>query len=275
LVVLTIEIEGQTMGTPIAQVDAFTDQAYCGNPAGVCILSEARPEDWMQKVAMEMNASETAFLFPEKDGYRLRWFTPAVEIPLCGHATLASAHVLWEDRHMSPETEARFYTKSGLLTARKRGDEIEMDFPSHPASPCDPPPNLQAALGLKPVETLRNEHKLLAVFDRESDVRNLKPDITAVRRVPVQGIIVTAKSGSAGYDFVSRFFAPNAGVDEDPVTGSAHSCLAPYWCQRLGRQELVGYQASARGGTVRVKMAGDRVLISGKAITTLKGELLV
>jgi len=263
------------MGTPIVQVDAFTDRAFGGNPAGVCILSEARSEDWMQKVAMEMNASETAFLYPEKDGYRLRWFTPAVEIPLCGHATLASAHVLWECRHLSPEKDARFYTKSGLLIACKRGDEIEMDFPSQPASPCDAPPNLQAALGLKPVETQRNELKLLAVFDRENDVCNLKPDITAVRKVPVQGIIVTAKSETAGYDFVSRFFAPNAGVDEDPVTGSAHCCLAPYWCQRLGRQELLGYQASARGGMVRVKMAGDRVLMSGKAITTLRGEMLV
>jgi PhzF family phenazine biosynthesis protein len=263
------------MGTLIAQVDAFTDRAFAGNPAGVCILSEARHEDWMQKVAMEMNVSETAFLYPEKDGYRLRWFTPAVEVPICGHATLASAHVLWEGKYLSPEKDARFYTKSGLLTARKRGAEIELDFPSLAASPCEMPPNLQVALGLRPVETLRNEMRFLAVFDRERDVRDLKPDMAGVRKIPVQGIIVTAKAESPGYDFVSRFFAPNAGVDEDPVTGSAHSCLAPYWCQRLGRQELMGYQASARGGMVRVKMAGDRVLMSGKAITILKGEMLI
>jgi PhzF family phenazine biosynthesis protein len=229
----------------------------------------------MQKVAMELKASETAFLHAEKDGYRLRWFTPAVEVPICGHATLASAHVLWEGRYLSPENDARFYTKSGLLTARKRGAEVELDFPALPASPCDAPPNLQAALGLKPSETLRNEMRILAVFDREKDVRDLKPDIAGIRKIPLQGIIVTAKSDSEGYDFVSRFFAPNAGVDEDPVTGSAHCCLAPYWCQRLGRQELMGYQASARGGMVRVKMAGNRVLMSGKAITTLRGELLV
>lgn len=263
------------MGTPIVQVDAFTDRAFSGNPAGVCILSGPRNDDWMQKVAMEMNASETAFLYPEQDGYRLRWFTPTVEVPICGHATLASAHVLWEGRYLSPEKDARFYTKSGLLSARKRGDEIEMDFPALPASPCETPSTLASALGLKPATTLRNELRLLAVFDHEREVRDLKPDIAGVRKIPVQGIIVTAKSETGGYDFVSRFFAPNAGVDEDPVTGSAHSCLAPYWCQRLGRPELTGYQASARGGTVRVKMAGDRVLMSGKAITTLRGEILV
>jgi PhzF family phenazine biosynthesis protein len=263
------------VGTPILQVDAFTDRAFGGNPAGVCILPEARSEDWMQKVAMEMNVSETAFLYPEKDGYRLRWFTPAVEVPICGHATLASAHVLWEGKYLSPEKDARFYTKSGLLRARKRGDEIELDFPSLAASPSDAPPSLAPALGLKPAETLRNEMRFLAVFDREKEVRDLKPDIAAIRKIPVQGIIVTAKSESPGHDFVSRFFAPNAGVDEDPVTGSAHCCLAPYWCQRLGRQELLGYQASARGGMVRVKMDGYRVLMSGKAVTTLRGEMLV
>jgi predicted PhzF superfamily epimerase YddE/YHI9 len=228
----------------------------------------------MQKVAMEMNVSETAFLYPEKDGYSLRWFTPLVEVPICGHATLASAHVLWESRRLSPEKDARFYTKSGLLTACKRGDEIELDFPSLPATLCDPPPTLHSALGLKPAETLRNERRYLVVYDREKEVRDLKPDIAGVRKIPVQGIIVTAKSETAGYDFVSRFFAPNAGVDEDPVTGSAHCTLAPYWCQRLKREELMGYQTSARGGMVRVKMAGDRVLMSGKAVTTIKGELL-
>jgi PhzF family phenazine biosynthesis protein len=263
------------MPTAIVQVDAFTDRAFAGNPAAVCVLPGPRDERWMQDIAREMNLSETAFLHPENDGYRLRWFTPAVEVPLCGHATLASAHVLWQDRHLPENHQARFYTRSGLLQATRLAEEIQLDFPAQPASPCPVPAHLAEALGTVPIDVLRNEHKLLAVLDSEASLRRLKPDIGLVRKIPAQGIIVTSRATTAGYDFVSRFFAPNAGVDEDPVTGSAHCCLAPYWCRQLGRHELVGYQASARGGTVRVRLEGDRVFLSGRAVTVLRAELLV
>jgi predicted PhzF superfamily epimerase YddE/YHI9 len=261
---------------PIVQVDAFTDRRFSGNPAAVCLLPEARHDTWMQQVAREMNLSETAFLLPENDGFRLRWFTPTVEVELCGHATLASAHVLWEDGHLAPERPARFHTLSGTLTARRLDGWIEMDFPATPATAADPPFALAEALGAEPAWVGRNRFDLLVELASEAEVRELQPDPTQLRRIPARGVIVTARADARGGEphFVSRFFAPAVGVDEDPVTGSAHCCLGPYWAERLGLPQVVGYQASARGGVVRVRPEGDRVALAGQAVTVLRGVLL-
>ena len=262
------------MPQPITQVDSFTDRPFAGNPAAVCILPGPAEEAWMRAVAREMNLSETAFLHPEADGYRLRWFTPAVEVALCGHATLASAHVLWEEGHLAPDAEARFHTRSGLLTAQRRGAWIELDFPARPESPADPPPGLAEALGTEPRYVGRNVDDYFVEVDSEATLRGLAPDHGALRRLPVRGIIVTSRAATPEYDFVSRFFAPGSGIDEDPVTGSAHCCLGPFWGARLGKTELVGYQASARGGVVRVRIRGERVILGGQAVTVLRGELV-
>jgi PhzF family phenazine biosynthesis protein len=258
----------------ITQVDAFTNRPFAGNPAAVCILSAAAEPQWMQNVAREMNLAETAFLVRRQDGYDLRWFTPAVEVDLCGHATLASAHVLWEDGHLPERTQARFYTKSGLLTADRRDAWIELDFPATPASPAPPPQGLLAALGVEPRFIGRSRFDYLVEVEDESTVKKLEPDLTALSRVAARGVIVTSKANAgAAYDFVSRFFAPQSGVPEDPVTGSAHCALAPYWCEKIGKTSLTGYQASARGGTVRVRLDGQRVRLGGQAVTVLRGEL--
>ncbi len=262
------------MGFPIFQVDAFTDKAFSGNPAAVCILSEPKEARWMQDVAREMNLSETAFLRRVDDGFELRWFTPTVEVDLCGHATLASAHVLWEAGYLKSAQPARFHTRSGLLTAERRGKWIEMDFPAEPEQPTTPPDELIEALGGAPVYVGRNRFDYLVELATEEAVRELQPDFSALRKVSTRGVIVTARAASPGYDFVSRFFAPQVGVDEDPVTGSAHCCLGPYWGSRLGKEELTGYQASARGGIVRVQLTGERVILGGQAVTVLRGELL-
>jgi len=263
------------MPQPIIQVDAFADRAFTGNPAAVCILPAPRDEGWMRSVAAEMNLSETAFLHAEEDGWRLRWFTPEVEVDLCGHATLATAHVLWEDGHLPADEVARFQTRSGLLTARRAGEWIELDFPAKPILDAPAPEGLAAALGLEPVYVGRSHFDVLVEVASEAEVRALKPDLGRLAAVEARGVIVTARAdGGAGYDFVSRFFAPRVGVAEDPVTGSAHCVLAPYWAATLGRDELVGYQASRRGGTVRVRAAGDRVQLGGRAITVLRGELV-
>ncbi len=261
------------MPTRITQVDAFTSRPFAGNPAAVCILQRPAGEQWMRDVAREMNLSETAFLVPESDGYRLRWFTPAVEVDLCGHATLASAHVLWEGGHLSAAAQARFHTRSGLLLAGRRGDWIELDFPAKPEQPSDAPPGLAAALGAEPRYVGRNAFDYIVELDSERAVRGLQPDYAALARVPARGIIVTSRSEARDYDFVSRFFAPAVGVPEDPVTGSAHCCLGPFWAARLGKKEMTAYQASARGGVVRVRVAGDRVYLGGQAVTVLRGEL--
>jgi PhzF family phenazine biosynthesis protein len=263
------------MGLPIVQVDAFTDRPFAGNPAAVCMLPAPADPRWMQDVAREMNLSETAFLVRQRDGFDLRWFTPAVEVDLCGHATLASAHVLWQDGHLPPETQARFHTRSGVLTADRRGgsDWIELDFPATRAEPAAPPAGLTAAVGVTPRFVGRNRFDYLLEVDGEDVVRGLKPDFGALARVDARGVIVTSRAAAAAYDFVSRFFAPRAGVNEDPVTGSAHCALAPYWTAQLGRPDLVGYQASARGGTVRVRLQDDRVILSGQAVTVLRGDL--
>jgi PhzF family phenazine biosynthesis protein len=262
------------MGTKIYQVDAFTDKPFGGNPAAVCILPEPRDAAWMQKVAREMNLSETAFLHRQEDGFDLRWFTPAVEVDLCGHATLASAHVLWETGLLTPSEEARFHTRSGLLEARRREGEIEMDFPATPAEPVKAPLALSEALGVIATYIGMSVFDYLVEVDSENTLRKMQPDFQKLKEFPVRGVIVTSKAASVAYDFVSRFFAPAAGVDEDPVTGSAHCCLAPYWSERLGKERMVAYQASERGGAVRVRVAGDRVLLGGKAVTVLRGEII-
>lgn len=261
------------MGIPLVQVDAFTDKPYGGNPAAVCVLSETQPDDWMQRVAQEMNLSETAFLLPEGDGFRLRWFTPTVEVDLCGHATLASAHTLWSEGHLAPEQEARFYTRSGLLTAQRQGAWIELNFPSNPSQPIATPEGLAAALGQSPVAVVENSLGYLVELETAETVRDLQPDFLALGKFPVHGIIVTSR-GEPPYDFVSRFFAPAIGINEDPVTGAAHCCLSPYWRDRLGKTSFLAYQASARGGVLQVEDRGDRVVLRGQAVTVLRGELL-
>lgn len=262
------------MGQPIVQVDAFTDRPFAGNPAAVCILPGPKSEHWMQQVAREMNLSETAFLVRQDDGYHLRWFTPAVEVDLCGHATLASAHVLWEAGHLEPGEPARFYTRSGLLTAERKGHLIELNFPATPAVPMTAPSDLTAALGIVPVYVGKNRFDYLVEVESEEIVRSMRPDFGQLREFGVRGVIVTSRSSTPGYDFVSRFFAPGAGIDEDPVTGSAHCCLGPFWSSRLGKDAFVAYQASERGGVVHVRVAGERVYLGGQAVTVLRGELV-
>lgn len=271
------------MAIPLIQVDAFSSKPFAGNPAAVCLLEGPRDERWMQHVAREMNLSETAFLVPRADGHDLRWFTPAVEVDLCGHATLASAHVLWEIGRIAPDRPARFHTKSGLLVCARKGAWIEMDFPCHPPVEAAPPAGLVEALGAHPRFVGRSRFDWFVEVESEEEVRSLTPDFGRLRQVEARGIIVTSRAtssgrssspGSGGFDFVSRFFAPRSGIDEDPVTGSAHCCLAPYWAERLGEEALVGWQASARGGEVRVRVAGERVVLSGQAVTVLRGELV-
>jgi predicted PhzF superfamily epimerase YddE/YHI9 len=261
------------MPTPITQVDAFTSVPFAGNPAAVCILPSPRPDAWMQNVAREMNLSETAFLDPRDGGYNLRWFTPAAEVDLCGHATLASAHVLWEEQHLPADQTARFHTRSGWLSAARRGEWIEMDFPATPDQPDAIPLELADGLRVMPKYVGRSKFDFIAELESEDAVRKLQPDFAVLRLLDCRGIIVTSRASTAGYDVVSRFFGPAVGIDEDPVTGSAHSCLGPFWSTRLGKSEFVAYQASARGGVIRVRMNGDRVLLSGQAVTVLRGEL--
>jgi len=254
------------------QIDAFTSEAFRGNPAAVCLLDRERDASWMQNVAAEMNLSETAFLLPANDGYSLRWFTPEVEVALCGHATLASAHALWEEHGL---ISARFYTKSGVLTAERHGDLIELDFPATREERADAPDGLLESLGVSDaVYVGKNKFDYLVEVASEDIVRKLDPDHAQLRRIPVRGVIVTSRATMDGADFVSRFFAPGSGVAEDPVTGSAHCCLTPYWSAKLGKETMTAYQASPRGGFVYVQLAGDRVKLRGHAVTVLRGELL-
>lgn len=261
------------MGEIIIQIDAFTDRPFRGNPAAVCVLSRHRDDTWMQNVAREMNLSETAFLEKREDGFNLRWFTPTVEVELCGHATLASAHALWEIGYLNPKEQARFFTKSGLLTAALIDDWIEMNFPVEPETAASAPPDLSSALGVGFTYVGKNRFDYLVEIDSEESIRRINPDFSLLATIPMRGVIVTSPSNSTEYDFVSRFFAPQVGVNEDPVTGSAHCCLGPYWGARLGKHETVGYQASSRGGIVRVRMDKDRVYLGGQAVTVLRGEL--
>ncbi len=262
------------MTQEIFQVDAFANRPFTGNPAAVCILPEARSETWMQQLALEMNLSETAFLRPRDDGWDLRWFTPTIEVDLCGHATLASSHVLWETGRLGPNEKALFHTRSGLLTAQRADGGIEIDLPADPASPAEAPPGLAEALGTSPAFVNRSHADYLVELDSEREVRGLEPDLQWIRTIPVEGFIVTSRATTAGLDFVSRYFAPACGIDEDPVTGAAHCVLGPYWSKKLGLSGLTGFQASRRGGQVGVQVAGERVVLLGKAVTVLRGELL-
>ncbi|HEV7919255.1 MAG TPA: PhzF family phenazine biosynthesis protein [Thermoanaerobaculia bacterium] len=258
----------------LLQIDAFAEEAFRGNPAAVCILDREPDATWMQNVAAEMNLAETAFLLPQGDAWSLRWFTPIVEVDLCGHATLASAHALWQEGILPASEMARFQTRSGLLTAERRDDLIELDFPVKTSLPVEPPPELLRALGInEPRWVGRNEWDYLIEVASDEELRALQPDHATLRKLPVRGVIVTSRS--ADYDFVSRFFAPGSGIDEDPVTGSAHCALAPFWAERLGKTELVAYQASPRGGVIRIRLLDNRVKLGGRAVTVLRGELMV
>jgi PhzF family phenazine biosynthesis protein len=261
------------MSQRIFQVDAFSDRQFAGNPAAVCIMDGPADETWMQQIAAEMNLSETAFLYSDGDGYQLRWFTPTVEVELCGHATLASAHVLWDEKHLRPDQQARFFTKSGLLTADKAGDMIEMNFPAQPIAPCDSPPELHRALGVEAVFVGKSQFDYLVEVDSEEAVRNCRPDFVSLGQLS-RGTIITSRAEEDKYDFISRFFAPAVGINEDPVTGAAHCQLGPYWSAKMKKLNLVAYQASARGGEVRIRIEGDRVILGGKAVTVMYGELI-
>ncbi len=263
------------MGMPIFQVDAFTDRAFAGNPAAVCLPSPDVADRWLREVGAEMNLAETAFLWPDGDSYNLRWFTPTVEVDLCGHATLAAAHVLWETGRLDAAATARFNTRSGLLTARRVSNKIELDFPAERDTEGECPVGLREALGADVRYTGQNRFDLITEVQDAGTLRNLHPDFRRLREISVRGVIVTCRSDLPDYSFISRFFAPAAGIDEDPVTGSAHCCLGPFWQLRLGRSEMSGYQASRRGGVVGVRMEGESVVLSGQAVTVLKGELMV
>lgn len=254
-------------------VDAFTAEPFRGNPAAVVLLEQARADEWMQAFAADMNLSETAFVQPRDQGFGLRWFTPAVEVDLCGHATLASAHVLWEQGIAAHAEPIDFYTRSGVLKAARRDERIELDFPSKPSEAVTPPEGLCHALGAPAKYVGRNQFDYLIELESEIAVRGLKPDLAGLRRIKGRGFIVTARSEDSRYDFISRFFAPGVGVDEDPVTGSAHCSLAPFWAERLGKSEMLGYQASRRGGEVGVRLAGSRVFLLGRAVTLVRGQV--
>lgn len=255
------------------QVDAFANRPFTGNPAAICWLEKAAAPAWMQALAAEMNLSETAFVRRLENAYELRWFTPTVEVDLCGHATLAAAHALWS-AGIAPPEPLRFQTRSGLLACTRAGDFIELDFPATPASPIAAPELLIEALGVEPALVGKSKFYTLVVVDSPEVVRTLRPDFRKLGELPTLGVIVTAPSDDAKFDFISRFFAPALGVDEDSVCGSAHCCLAPYWGKRLGKTSLMAYQASARGGVLRLRLNGDRVVLGGQAVTVWQGELL-
>lgn len=262
------------MTIPIYHVDAFAEKPFEGNPAAVCLLREERPADWMQSVAAEMNLSDTAFVRQLDKGYELRWFTPTIEIELCGHATLASAHVMWSEGMAGRGEPVRFHTKSGVLTCHQTGEIIELNFPATPPTETALDSRLLHALHVQPTFACKSKFDNFLVVESEKILRALKPDFQTLRSIPgIRGVIVTSTSQDPRYDFVSRFFAPGAGIDEDPVTGSAHCCLAPFWSERLGKSAMTGFQASRRGGIVHVRVEGDRVVLGGKAVTVLRGEL--
>lgn len=263
------------MSLTLHTVDAFTAKSFSGNPAGVCVLDKALPDDSMQKIAAEMNLSETAFLLPEKDGFRLRWFTPAMEVRLCGHATLASAHRLFESGRLKPSETARFHTHSGLLTARLVGGKIELDFPASPVRASIIPPDAISPLGAKPLYYHVNDVWQLAELDSEETVTNLKPNVRSLHALGLGHLIVTAKATTPGLDIASRVFVPAVGIDEDPVTGSAHCVLAPYWAAKLEKNVLAAYQASKRGGHLEVEHRGERVLLRGQAVTVMAAEIQI
>ncbi len=259
------------MKIPLWQVDAFTSRVFAGNPAAVCLLDAWPDDELLQAVAAENNLSETAFLVPRGGGFELRWFTPTVEVALCGHATLASAHVLFACRRW-PSDEVAFTTRqSGVLTVRRRGGLMEMDFPSRPPVPAAPNDALARALGVAPEAVYDSAEDALVLLGSEAAVRACRPDFAALERVDRRGVIVTARGDEA--DFVSRFFCPRVGIDEDPVTGSAHCVLIPYWAGMLGKERMRALQVSRRGGEIFCEATGDRVRISGRAALYLEGTV--
>ena len=265
--------------TKLFIADAFTSVPFAGNPAAVCIIEEDKSDKWMSDLAAEMNLSETAFVKKEKEGFSLRWFTPVTEVELCGHATLASSHILWQYGYLKNDEDAVFHTRfSGILKAVKNGDEITLNFPCISVKDCDSYPELVSALGMNPkytgVSGQEEKNHLIELYT-EKQVRELKPDFSLLSKLPKSGIIVTALSESKDYDFVSRYFTPSHGINEDPVTGSAHCSLTPYWSKKLGKSEMNAFQASSRGGKIKVKLEGDRVLLTGRAVTVLEGNLLI
>ena len=259
----------------IVVVDAFAEAPYSGNPAAVCVLNRPAPDVWMQAVAAQMNLAETAFVVPEGDTFRLRWFTPGSEVDLCGHATLAAAHHLWESGTLAVAQSARFRTRSGLLMATLSASGITLDFPALPVTMCEPPPELLTAIPMSAIFIGKSTFDFVVEVATESEVRAVQPDFAALAKLDARGVIVTAHADAGSdYDVVSRCFFPCVGVPEDPVTGSAHCALATHWCAKLDRASWVGYQASQRGGKVGVKLLGDRVALTGRAITNWRGELL-
>ena len=259
------------------QIDAFADRPFSGNPAAVCLLEDEADAQWMQAVAAEMNLSETAFVRPIDGDFELRWFTPAVEVDLCGHATLAAAHALWSEQVMDGSNVIRFRTRSGLLTAVQRGEFVELDFPATKPVAAELEDvqvrELGDVLGVTPQHVGRSAFDLLVEVESERDLRAARPDFRRLAGIAPRGVIVTCRSGDPRFDFLSRFFAPAVGVDEDPVTGSAHCCLGPYWSERLGKAAMTAFQASSRGGVVRVRVSGERILLTGRAVTVFRGEL--
>lgn len=265
---------------PLWQVNAFADRPFTGNPAAVCILPSYPSDQWLQNVAAEMNLSETSFIVPtdEANRFHLRWFTPTTEVDLCGHATLAAAHTLIEQNLITTDSAIRFQTRSGELRCSRSGQRITLDFPLTPTEENvdgSTKAALLAALGLAEALVMRTKLDMVAVVNHASIVKSLRPNFSLLESIETRGVAVTAASQTAGIDFVSRFFAPRFGINEDPVTGSAHCCLAPYWGERLRKTSVVGYQASARGGTVYCEIASDRVLLTGSAVTIWEGRLLV
>ncbi len=268
------EIRGESAMVQIYHVDAFTDEPFRGNPAAVCLLDNAADENWMQQVAAEMNLSETAFVYRDGKSFQLRWFTPAVEVELCGHATLATSHILWETGKLAESEPVIYQSLSGELNAVKHNGQIQLDFPATPASETLPPPGLLEALDIQPMYVGLSKFDYLCELDSADAVRQLKPDYAALSGLGVRGVIVTSGDDSGQFDFVSRYFAPAAGINEDPVTGSAHCTLGPYWQARLGKSTLRAFQASSRGGKIIVSLDGDRTKLLGQAVTVVRGELV-
>jgi PhzF family phenazine biosynthesis protein len=263
------------MKVPIFQVDAFTSEPFKGNPAAVCLLSEKMPDAWMQQVAMEMNLSETAFLLAEGNGFRLRWFTPLLEVDLCGHATLASAFVLFKQKLVGTGSLIHFYTRSGELTASKIEGWITLNFPNFSETVYQNQGWVEEILKVRPRQVVQSGENVIVELNSAEEVRQLNPDFDQLTKVPLHGLAVTARSDQTGFDFISRYFAPWVGINEDPVTGSAHACLGPYWSKRLGKLMMKAFQASSRGGVIEIEISGDRVLLSGQAVMVFAGKLTV
>lgn len=263
------------MSIKLFQVDAFTDEPFAGNPAAICILPSPKDASWMQQVAQEMNLSETAFVCKQDDSFSLRWFTPTTEVDLCGHATLACAHILWKTGLLKANEPAQFHTLCGTLMAEQRGGLIELSFPLLSEEPASAPPELITILGVTPKYVGKFGAKYLVEVDTEEAVRKLNPNFHLLRQLSERGVVVTSAASSPKYDFVSRYFAPWIGIDEDSVTGSVHFCLGPFWGKRFGKDRLRAFQASARGGVIHIRLEGGQVYLGGRAITVFEGELYV